>query len=58
MDKKEYDLEVPVVIDRREFFEQEAMFAVEEEAVETYLGPEDPAEELKKMREEAEKRTS
>ena len=58
MSSDERNFDVPVVVDRREFFDQEAMFADDVEPVQPYLEPADPIEELKKMREEAEKRTS
>jgi hypothetical protein len=55
--KKDFDFEVPVVASRREFFEQEAIFIDEPDEAEPYTEPEDPVEDLKKMREEAAKRT-
>jgi hypothetical protein len=56
--KKDYDFEVPVVASRRELFEQEAIFIDEpDEPGPGYAEPDDPVEELKKMREEAAKRT-
>lgn len=57
-EKKNYDFEVPVVASRREFFDQEAIFIDEPDGAEPDV-PElqDPVEDLKKMREEAAKRT-
>jgi len=57
-EKKDYDFDVPVVASRREFFDQEAIFIDEPDGAEpNYPLPEDPVEDLKKMREEAAKRT-
>ena len=57
-EKKDYDFEVPVVASRREFFDQEAIFIDEPEgAVPNVPELQDPVEDLKKMREEAAKRT-
>lgn len=55
--KKDYDFEVPVVASRREFFDQEAILIDEPDAAPDYPEPDDPVEDLKKMREEASKRT-
>ena len=57
-ERKDYDFEIPVVASRREFFEQEAIFIDEPDGAEpNYPEPEDPVEDLKKMREEAATRT-
>jgi hypothetical protein len=58
LQKKDFDFEVPVVSSRREFFDQEAIFIDDpDEAEPSYAEPEDPVEDLKKMREQAAKRT-
>lgn len=54
---KDYDFEVPVVASRREFFDQEAIFIDEPNDAADFPAPENPVEDLKRMREEAAKRT-
>jgi len=57
-DDKGFDLEVPVVASRREFFEQEAMVAGPSEELSSDLEPDEVAERLKNMREAAAERTA
>jgi len=57
-DDKGFDLEVPVVASRREFFEQEAIVAGPSEELSSDLEPDEVAERLKNMREAAAERTA
>jgi len=57
-DEQGFDLEVPVVASRREFFEQEAMVAGPSEELSSDLEPDEVAERLKNMREAAAERTA
>lgn len=59
IDPSKFDGEVPVVVSRRDFFDQElSRFADHEEEILPYSGDEDPMEVLRRMREEAAKRTA
>lgn len=56
-DDKGFDFDIPVVADRREFFEQEALVSGPPDKLPTDLEPEEVAESLKAMRESASRRT-
>lgn len=58
-DPSKFDGEVPVVVSRRDFFDNELsrFDDQQEEEIPPYSGDEDPMDALKRMREEAEKRT-
>lgn len=56
-DEKGFDFDVPVVADRREFFEQEALVSGPPVELPADLEPEEVAEALKAMRESASRRT-
>lgn len=56
-DDEGFDFDIPVVADRREFFEQEALVSGPPAKLPTDLKPEDVAEVLKAMRESASRRT-
>lgn len=54
----ELDVDVPVVVSRRDFFDNElSRFDDQRDEIPPYSGDEDPMDALKRMREEAEKRT-
>ncbi|HYN98275.1 MAG TPA: hypothetical protein VEU28_01220 [Actinomycetota bacterium] len=57
-DDKGFDFDIPVVADRREFFEQEAMVAEPPAALDSDLEPGDVAANLRAMRESASQRTA
>ncbi|CAN5824916.1 hypothetical protein BH23ACT12_BH23ACT12_00810 [soil metagenome] len=57
-DDKGFDFDIPVVADRREFFEQEALVSGPPGDLSADLAPDDVAESLKAMRESASKRTA
>ncbi|HEX2149542.1 MAG TPA: hypothetical protein VHI31_05130 [Actinomycetota bacterium] len=56
-DDKGFDFDIPVVADRREFFEQEAVVAEPPGQLDSDLEPDDVAANLKAMRESASQRT-
>ncbi|MEX0790154.1 MAG: hypothetical protein WD178_05195 [Actinomycetota bacterium] len=56
-DDKGFDFDIPVVADRREFFEQEALVSGPPDELSTDLAPDDVTESLKAMRESASIRT-
>lgn len=55
---KDFNLDIPVVASRREFFEQEAVVAEPAEELPSDLEPDGVAESLKQMRESATERTN
>ena len=57
-EEKGFDFNIPVVADRREFFEQEAVLSDPPGELANDLEPEEVAESLKAMRESAAKRTA
>jgi hypothetical protein len=57
-DDKGFDFDIPVVADRREFFEQEALVSGPPDQLSADLEPDDVAENLKAMRESAARRTA
>ena len=56
-DEKGFNFDIPIVADRREFFEEEALVAGPPAAIKSDLEPEDVARSLKQMRESAGRRT-
>lgn len=57
-EEKGFDFDIPVVADRREFFEQEAVLSDPPGELKSDLEPDEVAESLKAMRESAAKRTA
>jgi hypothetical protein len=57
-DEKGIKFDIPVVTDRREFFDQEVVVAGAPEDLPSDLEPDEVAESLKAMRESAAKRTA
>lgn len=57
-EEKGFDFDIPVVADRREFFEQEAVLSDPPGELKSDLEPDEVAESLKAMRESAVKRTA
>jgi hypothetical protein len=57
-DEKGFKFDIPVVADRHEFFEQEAVVADAPEELASDLQPEEVADSLKAMRESATRRTA
>lgn len=57
-EEKGFDFNIPVVADRREFFEQEAVLSDPPEELAGDLEPEEVAESLRAMRESAARRTA
>jgi hypothetical protein len=57
-EEKGFDFNIPVVADRREFFEQEAVLSDPPGELENDLEPDEVAESLKAMRESAARRNS
>ena len=57
-EEKGFDFDIPVVADRREFFEQEAVLSDPPGELVNDLEPDEVAESLKAMRESAAKRTA
>ena len=56
-DEKGFKFDIPIVADRREFFEQEAAVAGPPEEVASDLEPDEVVRSLKQMRESAGRRT-
>lgn len=57
-EEKGFDFDIPVVADRREFFEQEAVLSDPPGELAADLEPDEVAENLKAMRESAARRTA
>lgn len=57
-EEKGFDFNIPVVADRREFFEQEAVVSDPPGELTNDLEPDEVAESLKAMRESAARRTA
>jgi hypothetical protein len=57
-EEKGFEFDIPVVADRREFFEQEAVVADAPEELASDLQPDEVADSLRAMRESATRRTA
>lgn len=56
-DEKGFNFDIPIVADRREFFEEEAVVSGPPDVLTNDLEPDDVARSLKEMRESAGRRT-